>query len=124
VEDEIEIRMVESFGVPGTAMVKVKLPHQSAAMTNMLGRKRTALKPHSSAAGVAEYRFDIRPQQIVTLRLKAKDTVAPIKSPTTFDPLIPEAKRQFTRSYKHPEFKGYPPRDEADLWKWKPGAKK
>jgi alpha-mannosidase len=118
VGDEIEMRLAESKGVAGSAMVKVNLPHQEAALANMLGQKRTPLSAYArTGTGSAEYRFDIRPQQIVTLRLKAPDAVAPIQALTSFDPVVPEAKRYYTRSFKHPELKGHPPDVGVPGWK-------
>jgi alpha-mannosidase len=118
VGDELEMRLVESKGAGGRAMVKVDLPHQEAALTDMLGQERTPLSAYTrTGAGSAEYRFDIRPQQIVTLRLKVQEAVAPIKALTTFDPVVPEAKRLYTRSFKHPELKGHTP--EVGMPEWK-----
>jgi alpha-mannosidase len=118
VGDEIEMRLVESKGMGGAAMVRVNLPHGDAAMTDMLGQKRIPLSASAkTAAGSTEYRFDIRPQQIVTLRFKVQDAVAPIKALTTFDPVVPEAKRLYTRSFKHPELKGHTPEVGEPEWK-------
>ena len=101
--DEIEIRMVEAQGVAGRASISVQLPHKEAALTDILGGKRTPL-----TASAGSYRFDIRPQQIVTLRLKTATTVPSIQCLTTFDSVVPEAKRAYTRGFKHPEWKGHP----------------
>jgi len=108
----------KSGGVGGSAMVKVNLPHQEAALTNMLGQNRTPLSTYArAAAGVAKCRFEIRPQQIVTLRLKVQDAVAPIKALTSFDLVVPEAKRLYTRGFNHPELKGMPPDVGVPAWK-------
>jgi hypothetical protein len=118
VGDEIEMRLVESKGMGGQAMVKVNLPHQEAALTDMLGRTRILLSAYRrTGASSAEYRFDIRSQQIVTLRLRVQDAVAPIKALTTFDPVVPEAKRLYTRSFKHPELLGHTPETGVPEWK-------
>ncbi|MFA5058732.1 MAG: glycoside hydrolase family 38 C-terminal domain-containing protein, partial [Opitutaceae bacterium] len=118
VGDEIELRMVECKGLAGRARIKINLPHQAAALTDLLGQKRTPLSPQATAGTAgAEYGFDIRPQQIVTLRLKTQDAVAPIQALTTFDPVVPESKRLFMRSFKHPELKGHPPEVGVPEWK-------
>jgi alpha-mannosidase len=118
--NEIEIRLVECNGVGGRAMVKVNLPHQGAALTNLLGHTPIPLEPANSARTQgAEYHFDIRPQQIVTLRLKTREAVAPVEALTTFAPLIPEYKRHYTLSYHHPELVGCPKfkRIPTPVWK-------
>jgi len=118
VGDEIEMRFVESKGVAGSAKVKLNLPHHEATLTNMLGQKRTSLSAYArTGTGSAEYRFDIRAQQIVTLRLKAQGSVGPIKALTRFDPVVPEAKRYYMRSFKHPQLKGLPPEVGEPSWK-------
>ena len=74
------------------------------ALTNMLGDQ-----PSPLASG-SEYRFPVRPQQIVTLRLKTKDSAPPVEALRTFDPIVPEAKRVVTRTgFDRPELKGHPP---------------
>jgi hypothetical protein len=118
VGDEIELRMVESRGLAGRANLKINLPHQDAALTNLLGQQRTPLSAQATTGTAsAEYAFDVRPQQIVTLRLKAQGAVAPAEALTTFDSVVPESKRFFMRSFKHPELKGHPPEVGVPEWK-------
>jgi alpha-mannosidase len=118
VGDEIEMRMVECQGASGEARVKVNLPHKGAALTNLLGQNPKPLPAAGTTrTGGAEYRFEIRPQQIVTLRLKTPEAVAPIQALTTFAPLIPERKRQYTLTYRHPELVGEPPDSGVPVWK-------
>lgn len=113
--DEIEIRGAECLGASGEAFIKVLLPHTSAALTNLVGEQRTALAPASKQGDRAEYSFPIRPQQIVTLRLKTRDAAPPVQALRTFDPIVPEAKRTATRSgFDHPELKGHPPREPGE----------
>lgn len=113
--DEIEIRALECLGAAGEASVKVLLPHTGAALTNLAGEQRTALAAASKQGDGAEYRFPVRPQQIVTLRLKTKDAVPAVQALRTFDPIVPEAKRAMTRSgFDHPELKGHPPRKPGE----------
>ncbi len=114
---EIEIRAVECFGVTAEARIQINLPHTEAAMTNLVGQERRALSPASKSDAGAEYRFEVRPQQIVTLRLKTGSGVAPVKALRTFDPVVPEHKRAATRGFDHPELKGHPPREGEPEWK-------
>lgn len=109
IEDEIEIRAVEAFGAAGDAWIRPRLPHSEAAWTNLTGEQRTP----ATAAGDSEYRITVRPQQIVTLRLKTARSVGPITALRTFDPIIPERKRAGTRGFDRPDLKGHPPREGA-----------
>jgi hypothetical protein len=109
--DEIEIRLAEMYGAAGRAWVKVNLPHSGAATTDLAGGRRQALK---GAGG--RYAFDVRPQQIVTLRLKTAAAVEPIRCLTSFTAVVPEAKRKATSGFRHPELKGHPPRTGVPEW--------
>lgn len=117
--NEVEIRLVECKGAGGRASVKVNLPHDGAALTNLLGHDPKPLEASSKGTAGAEYRFDIRPQQIVTMRLKTREIVAPIQALTTFAPLIPEQKRQYTLTYRHPELVGCPKFKRIPMPVWK-----
>jgi len=115
--DEIEIRLVETRGVAGNAEINVMLPHRGAALTNLLGKNPVPLSPASSTEqGGATYQFDIRPQQIVTLRLKTPHAVAPVEALRHYDSIMPEGKRLYTRTWKHPELKGHPPQAGVPVW--------
>jgi alpha-mannosidase len=114
VDDEIEIRAVECYGAGGQATLRVRLPHQGAALTDLAGERRTALAAATAGAPGAEYRFTVRPQQIVTVRLKAAARVTAVAALRTFDPIVPENKRAGTRSFDHPELKGHPPRKPGE----------
>jgi hypothetical protein len=117
VGDEIEMRMVECQGAGGEARVKVNLPHAGAALTNLLGENPKPLQAASATqTGGTEYRFDIRPQQIVTLRLKTREAVAPIQALRTTASLIPEHKRQYTLTYRHRDLVGEPPGRGVPVW--------
>ena len=109
--DEIEIRLVEMNGQAGRAFVKVNLPHRGAATTDMLGGHP---KPLKASGGL--YAFDVLPQQIVTLRLKAANAVEPIKCLTSFTQVVPESKRKATSGFRHPQLKGHPPRSGVPEW--------
>jgi len=119
---EIELRLVECLGVAGPATVKLNLPHGAAALTDLTGGRRTALKARTRAAGSAEYAFDVRPQQIVTLRFEASVAVEPVEALTTFDSVVPVAKRAATRGFKHPDLKGDPPLTGVPEWKSRESA--
>jgi alpha-mannosidase len=99
---ELEIRLAEALGLAGTAEVTVRLPHQGAALTDFLGARPVPL------AGGPAYRFPVRPQQIVTLRLKAASAAPEVKPLLQWDDLVPGAKRQALRT--RITAKGHPPR--------------
>jgi hypothetical protein len=99
---DIEVRLAECFGEKGTAEVKLTLPHRGAALTDMLGGHAKPLR------GGPAYRFDVRPQQIVTLRFH---TASEVKAPPPlmqWGALVPEAKRPALHEYS--DVKGHPPR--------------
>ncbi|MBI5084581.1 MAG: hypothetical protein HZB13_08290 [Acidobacteria bacterium] len=98
----LEARLVECFGLKGEADVRLRLPHQDAALTDMLGANRRDL-----GKGPV-YRFAVRPQQIVTLRFRTASPVAPARALLDWAPLVPEAKRPALRRYSSE--KGHPPR--------------
>jgi len=102
VGDEIEIRMVEHKGSAGRVQIRINLDHSKAEMTNLLGKERVLLE------GGPEYNFAVRPQQIVTLRLKTKDSVKSVEALKSFEPLIPHAKRTYMKGFKKPEYTGHP----------------
>ncbi len=99
---EIELRLAECLGRAGKASVTLNLPHLDAALTDMLGSNRQPLR------GGPTYKFPVRPQQIVTMRFKAADAVAEVKSLAKWDALVPEKKREALRRYL-PDVKGHPP---------------
>lgn len=100
--EAIEIRLVECLGQAGTARITVNLPHKGAALTNLVGAESKPL------AGGPRYEFPVRPQQIVTLRLRAESRVAEPKPLVEWDPLVPPAKRPMLHKYSSE--KGHPPR--------------
>jgi alpha-mannosidase len=85
---QIEIRLVESNGEAGAAELTVRLPHRGAALTNMMGEKPQRL------SGGPVYRFPIRPQQIVTIRLDTNSAVAAPAAIRDWAPLVPPEKRK------------------------------
>lgn len=100
---DIELRLAECLGKAGTAKITVDLPHTSAAMTDMLGNNPQQLKGKNS------YTFELRPQQIVTMRLHTDSSVDQIQPLTAWDELVPAAKREALNSYLKDK-KGHPPR--------------
>jgi alpha-mannosidase len=99
---EIEMRLVESRGVAGTAEITLNLPHQGAALTNLRGKNPQALEGSGP-----RYRFPVRPQQIVTMRFGAASSVGEINPVTSWDKFVPEPKRAALHAYK--PLKGHPP---------------
>lgn len=100
---DIELRLAECLGKAGTAKVTVNLPHSSAALTDMLGNHPQPLNGKNS------YTFAVRPQQIVTMRLRTQSTVEQIKPLIAWDELVPPSKRAALNSYLKDK-KGHPPR--------------
>ncbi|HTV56440.1 MAG TPA: hypothetical protein VMI06_16165, partial [Terriglobia bacterium] len=101
---DIELHLVESFGMPGTAEVALSLPHRNAVLTNLRGANPTPLE------GGPSYRFPIRPQQIVTMRLTTDVAVEDVKPILRWDPLVPNPKLPALNAYGN--YKGHPPRGD------------
>jgi len=100
--EDIEMRLVEAFSKAGTAEVKLNLPHTGAALTDLTGGH-----PQKFDGG-PDYKFPVKPQQIVTLRFRTSKSVAEIKPLLAWDELVPEAKRAALHQYL-PDKKGHPP---------------
>jgi hypothetical protein len=100
---DIELRLMECLGEPDKATIKVGLPHTGAGLADLLGRERRPLE------GAGEYSFDVRPQQILTLRLRTRQATPLAKALQSFDLLIPDQKRQYMRSSRDPSLRGHPP---------------
>jgi alpha-mannosidase len=99
---EIELRFAECLGLPGTARIRLALPHGEAALTDLTGGNR---KPLDRGP---DYSFPVRPQQIVTMRFRTDAAVAAIEPLLAWDELVPEAKRRALNTYSND--KGHPPR--------------
>jgi alpha-mannosidase len=100
--DHIELRMVESLGMPGTATIKVLFPHRKAMLTDLVGGKRSDLPQ------AATYELPVRAQEIVTMHLETSSSV-PIPPPTTsWDSFVPAGKLAALHAYD-PNLKGHPP---------------
>lgn len=99
--DAIEIRLAECFGHSGPAHLTLSLPHRNASMTNLVGAEAKPL------SGGPRYAFEVRPQQIVTLRFRTDSAVAVPKPLLEWDPVVPEPKR--AALHKYSSEKGHPP---------------
>lgn len=99
---EIEVRLFECLGQRGTAQVTIGLPHTHAVITDLVGERRKALN------GGPTYRFGVRPQQIVTIRLTASSEIAAVNPITKWDALVPKSKLKALHTYGN--YKGHPPR--------------
>ena len=101
--DQIEIRMAECLGNEGEAKITVNMPHTSASLTDLVGKNPKPLEGKNS------YTFNVRPQQIITMRLRTPSSVEQIQPLTQWDELVPEAKRAALNSYLKDK-NGHPPR--------------
>jgi alpha-mannosidase len=90
---EIELRLVEALGQPGTAEVTLNLPCTRAAFTDLTGGHAQTLD------GGPHYKFPVKPQQIVTLRFRTAEPVAQIQPLMAWDELVPVAKRAALHEY-------------------------
>ena len=102
---DIEMRLTECLGLPGTAEVTMSLPHRGAALTDLRGRN-----PKPLVGSGPTYRFPVRPLQIVTIHFHAASTVEEIKPVTEWDKFVPEPKRAALHAYGN--YKGHPPRGD------------
>jgi alpha-mannosidase len=90
--DQIEVRLVECLGLPGTAEVDLRLPHQSAALTDLAGRNAKPLQGKP-------YRFDVKPQQIVTLHFKTASALPAPEPIMKWDAFVPSGKLAELHAY-------------------------
>lgn len=100
--NHIELRMVECLGLSGTAEIRMMLPHRSAVLTDLIGRKISTL-PKSS-----HYSFPVRPQQIVTMHFETESTLPEPEPVQSWDGFVPEQKLAALHSYD-PSLIGHPP---------------
>ncbi|MGH9612186.1 MAG: glycosyl hydrolase-related protein, partial [Bryobacteraceae bacterium] len=101
---QIELRFVECLGYPGTAEVRMPLPHSKAALTDLLGQRPKPLRK------AARYRFPIRPQQIVTMRFDTSSSAPQPALVQQWDEFVPAAKLAALHAYSSD--KGHPPRGD------------
>jgi alpha-mannosidase len=98
----IELRMVECVGVAGTATVKLHLPHDTATLTDFVGRMQSALSK------ATEYRIPVRPQQIVTMRFETASRLPDAEPVKEWGPFVPKEKLAALHAYD-PNLIGHPP---------------
>ncbi len=99
---QIEVRLSEWSGAAGTGEVTIRLPHNSARLTNLMGEQGVVL------TGGPTYRFPVRPQQIVTLRFDASSGVQEPSPLRNWASLVPSAKQKALKVRL--QSKGHPPR--------------
>jgi alpha-mannosidase len=99
---EIELRLAECLGRAGRASVTLKLPHLDAALTDLVGGHREPLR------GGPNYKFPVRPQQIVTMRFRTETSAPEVRPLMVWDELVPAKKKEALHRYL-PEVKGHPP---------------
>jgi alpha-mannosidase len=98
----IEMRLVECLGVPGTATVRLHLPHDAATITDLTGRKKFSLSKSD------QYTFPVRSQQIITLHFETSSAI-PVPEPIkAWDPFVPADKLPALHAYD-PTLVGHPP---------------
>ena len=100
-EDHIEIRFVECLGLPGTASLKLSLPHGKLHITDLMGRRKTTLSHADS------YSIEVQPQEIVTLHFDTSSLPSPDPI-TSWDEFVPTEKLAALHAYD-PKVKGHPP---------------
>jgi alpha-mannosidase len=100
--DHIVVRFVEAFGQAGEASLTLLLPHKSAAITDLAGSSASPLP------GGPEYRFDLQPQQIVTVHFKTESAVAEETPVTKWDKFVSQSKLKALHAYSA-ELIGHPP---------------
>jgi alpha-mannosidase len=99
---DIELRLAECLGIAGSAEVNLALPHGAAFRTDLVGGRPSPLE------GGPAYRFPVRPQEIVTIRLRAPSPVEEPRPLLSWAELVPERKREaLSRRILN---KGHPPR--------------
>ena len=100
--NHVELRLIECSGLPGTATVRLMLPHRNAMLTDLVGNKQSVLP------GSSKYQFSVRAQQIVTLHFELSTTL-PVPEPILeWDAFVPQAKLTALHKYD-PRLKGHPP---------------
>jgi alpha-mannosidase len=101
-QNHIELRFAECLGLPGTATVKLALPHGPAHLTDLMGNRKSTL------TGADAYAIPVLPQQIVTLHFETAHAL-PVPEPiTAWDEFVPKNKLAALHAYD-PNVKGHPP---------------
>ena len=106
--DQIELRFAEVLGVPGTATVKLNLPHSGAALTTLTGKHMQKLDGNSS------YTVEVKPQEIITMHFKTAAALTEAKPVISWNEFVPPAKLAALQAYD-PSVKGHPPFGGGDM---------
>jgi alpha-mannosidase len=101
-QNHIELRFAECLGLPGTATVKLALPHGLVHLTDLVGNHKSTL------TGADAYTIPIRPQQIVTLHFETAQALPAPEPITAWDEFVPSDKLAALHAYD-PNVKGHPP---------------
>ncbi|MSU65391.1 MAG: hypothetical protein EXS38_04645 [Opitutus sp.] len=98
---DIEIRLAECFGAAAAAEVRLNLPHQNARRTNLMGEQEQRLEGRGG-----NYRLEVKPQQIVTLRFATSTSADVPPAILSWDHLVPREKlgalHELGRGVGHP----------------------
>jgi alpha-mannosidase len=86
-KQQVELRFHEWRGDAGEATVRFMLPHQKAWLTNLMGELRAPLE------GGPTYHFQVKPQQIVTIRFDVDSEVLSPEPISRWEALVPAGKR-------------------------------
>jgi len=100
--DHIELRLVECLGAAGKAEIRLALPHKSAALTDLTGRKVTLLAKSS------RYTVPVRAQEIVTMQFETAAALPDPEPVKSWDRFVPEEKLAALHAYD-PNLIGHPP---------------
>lgn len=103
----LELRCVERFGRAAPAWIKLAIPH-IAASKGAARESGVALTCITEEDGIKKYSFDLKPQEIVTLRFDVERHITDVPILTEWDHLVPEKKRPNLGFYD-PDLLGHPP---------------
>ena len=98
----IELRLVECLGNSGAASIRLMLPHRRASLTDLAGREQAEL-PKSET-----YKFNVKPQQIVTIHFESSSSLPAAEAVTKWDRFVPEEKLPALHKY-NAALVGHPP---------------
>jgi alpha-mannosidase len=104
VEDEVEFRFAECADRKGKVEFEIDLPNKEGRITNFLGKGDDVIYSDGKI-----FSMNVRPQQIVTVRVKSNDFVEKVIPLTDWTPLVPEGERAYLNKYDK-SWVGHPPR--------------
>ncbi|MBN2212363.1 MAG: hypothetical protein JW709_13275 [Sedimentisphaerales bacterium] len=102
-DDEVEIRLLETKQQSGSVCVTINAPVTEAWRTNLLGENKIPLNDQSP------FNLKVKPQEIITLRMKTSRSVPPVKALDSFNDLIPTRKQAYMKSTYDKNLLGHPP---------------